>query len=63
LTLPTNTTMPLVRAYQLIQKLHYAIRPVCRDLYTTCALSVYSMTLSYLEDNPKMASRPKHVVV
>jgi len=43
--------------------LRYAVRPVCRDLCTTCVLSVYSRTLSSLEDNLKMASKESNVNV
>ena len=36
-------------------------RPVCRDLCTTCALNVYSRTLSSLEENLKMASEGRNM--
>jgi len=51
----------MLRAYHQIYKLHYAIRPVCRDLCTTCAHNVYSRTLSSLEDNLKMASKGRNM--
>jgi len=50
-----------VTAYHHMWKLHYAIRPVCRDLCTTCAHNVYSRTLSSLEDNLKMASKGRNM--
>jgi len=59
-----QTIEPLVTAYHHIYhiwKLHYTIRPVCRDLCTTCALNVYSRTLSSLEDNLKMASKGRNM--
>jgi len=34
---------------RLMWKLHYAIRPVCRDLCTTCTHNVFSRTLSSLK--------------
>ena len=52
---------PLGTAYHHILKLHYAIRPVHRDLCTTCTHSVYSRTLSSLEDNLKMASKGRNM--
>jgi len=42
-------------------KLHYAIRPVCRDLCITCAHNAYSRTLSSLEDDMKMASKGRNM--
>ena len=51
----------LAREYHRIQKLHYAIRSVCRDLCITWAHNVYSRTLSSLQDNLKMASKGRNM--
>jgi len=36
-------------------------KALCRDLCTTCALNVYSRTLSSLEDKLKMASKGRNM--
>ena len=56
-----DSIVPLALTHHRLQKLHYAIRPVYRDLCITCAHNVYSRALSSLEDNLKMARKDRNM--
>ena len=61
LKLPTSPYRTSIQNIPPHMEITLRNKALCRDLCTTCAHSVYSGTLSYLEDNLKMANKGRNM--